>query len=1100
MLPRTLGLLLCAAALFAQVRITDPIDGQRRILIPGGRHPLAAARNEAGAPEPDLPMERMVLVLAPDDARQQELERLLDAQHDPSSPDYQRWLTPEEFGERFGVSDGDLAAARDWLEKQGMTVDEIPAGRRSIVFSGTLEQVASAFRTGFRRYLVNQRMHVANSGEVEIPEALAAVVRGVSTLHNFGRQAMNLGRIEPMATASNGYHYLSPADFATIYNVNPLYAGSLDGAGQTVAVVARSNINLSDVAKFRSAMGLPANNPAIVLNGPDPGIFNQDEAAEALLDVQWSGAVARNATVKMVISESTNTTDGVDLSAQYIVNNNLAPVMTISFGNCEAYLGSAENLFWNNLYQQAAAQGITVFAASGDSGVAGCDSASSSKALRGRGVNGLASTPYNVAVGGTQFNDTQNPALYWSVANTSNYASVLSYIPEIAWNESGAAEGSGLWSTGGGASALYAKPAWQTGPGVPADGRRDVPDVSLAAAGHDAYLFVQNGSLYAIAGTSASSPAFASLMALVVQQANARQGNANARFYSLAAAQAAGGAQVFHDITSGSNSVPGLAGYSAATGYDLVTGLGSVDAYQLVTRWSSSTTASNFQVAPAAGTVSVQAGKTGTVKVSVAVSGGFNSAVALSASGLPAGLTAAFSPASLAAPGSGTSTLAFTASSVAMTGTYNVTLTAAGGGIIRTTAVAATITPAPSFTISAAASPVNVVAGKTAATPVTVAVVNGFSAAVALTAAGLPAGVTASFAPAAFAAPGSGSSTLTLSAAASATAGTYTVTLTAIGGSLTKSTNLNVKVSPAPSLGLSTGTAKLTVVQGSTAAAAITTTALNGFSSAVTLSAKGMPAGLAAKFAPATLASPGSGSATLTLTAAASTAPGAYSIVVTATGGSLAPTLTIQVTVSAPPSFTLSTGATALSVSQGSTAKLTATVAVSGGFQSAVAFSVQGLVSGLTGTFSPASLGSGTTTLSIGAASTLATGARTLTLTASGGGVTKTATITVTVTTPPLSVTPIGSAVTLSPGGSIPVAVTVKIGSGVTSSVQLSLAGAPSGLTGVFTPASFSGAGTYTTNLKLSAAAAMAKGAWTLNVTATGGSTVVAAPITLTVK
>jgi subtilase family serine protease len=184
------------------------------------------------------------------------------------------------------------------------------------------------------------------------------------------------------------------------------------------------------------------------------------------------------------------------------------------------------------LWQQAAAQGITVFVSSGDSGAAGCDSASSSRASHGLAVNGLCSTPYSVCVGGTKFNDV-NPSLYWSPKNASGtQSSALSYMPEVAWNESG--PGAGLWSSGGGASGIYGKPSWQSGTGIPADSRRDVPDVSFAAAAHDGYLIYQDGGVYVVGGTSAATPAFAGVMALIVQSNSARQGNANTFFYPLA--------------------------------------------------------------------------------------------------------------------------------------------------------------------------------------------------------------------------------------------------------------------------------------------------------------------------------------------------------------------------------------------------------------------------------------------------------------------------------------------------------------------------------------------------------------------------------------
>src|SRR5262249_48503922 len=237
-----------------------------------------------------------------------------------------------------------------------------------------------------------------------------------------------------------------------------------------------------------------------------------NEDGEADLDVEWSGAVAKNATVKFVISKSTSTTDGVDLSAQYIVNNNLAAVMSTSFGQCESSMGSTENSFYNNLWSQAASQGITSFVSSGDSGASGCDGGSSTSGT-GRAVSGLSSTPYNVAVGGTQFADTASPSTYWNSTNAAGDVSAKSYIPGVAWNGGGTASGgSALWSTGAGVSTVYAKPSWQVSPGVPADGKRDVPDVSFTAASHDGYLVETQGSLQAIGGTSASSPSWAGLM------------------------------------------------------------------------------------------------------------------------------------------------------------------------------------------------------------------------------------------------------------------------------------------------------------------------------------------------------------------------------------------------------------------------------------------------------------------------------------------------------------------------------------------------------------------------------------------------------------
>ncbi|HTA48137.1 MAG TPA: S53 family peptidase, partial [Verrucomicrobiae bacterium] len=656
---------------FIQVkdRITSYIDDDQRVTLRGNVHPLAQAQYDAGAVAPDFPMEHMLLTLLPDSTQQDILNQLVEAQNNPESPYYHQWLTPEQYGERFGVSDSDAAQVVAWLQEQGMQVEEFTAGRRSIIFTGTAAQVQATFHTPIHIYKIGDEVHHANVNDPEIPAALVQVVGGVVSLHDFHSEPMH-GMVRKPAPdlSSGGAYYLAPADFATIYDLNPLYQQSINGNGQSIAIVARSNINIADVRQFRTFFGLPANDPQIVVNGTDPGIWSANEETEADLDVEWSGAVAKNATIKFVVSKSTNSSDGVDLSAQYIVNRNLAPVMSTSFGLCEAALGSSGNSFLNSLWQQAAAEGITVFVSSGDSGAAGCDSASASTATHGRAVNGLCSTPYSVCVGGTEFNDLSNPTLYWSPSNTSGtQESALSYIPEVVWNASG--PGYGLWASGGGASIVYAKPSWQAGTGVPADGKRDVPDVALSSAGHDGYLIFQNGELYVVGGTSAAAPSFAGVMALVVENTTARQGNANVVFYSLASKQRAGGASVFHAITIGNNSVPGQAGFNATAGYDQATGLGSIDGSVLVDHWAGATTPPSFHAAVSANSLSVTGGSSNSVTLNVTVSGGFNAAVAFSITGLPSGVSGAFTPSKLSAPGSGSSILKLAATTTAKAGT-----------------------------------------------------------------------------------------------------------------------------------------------------------------------------------------------------------------------------------------------------------------------------------------------------------------------------------------------------------------------------------------------------------------------------------------------
>jgi len=779
-------------------RITSFINDEQRIALTGNRHPLAISRYDAGAVSPNFALEHMILTLLPDTAQEQTLTQFVEAQSDPESPYYHRWLTPEQYAERFGVSEADVAQVVIWLQSHGFAVEEVTAGRRSIIFSGIAAQVEESFHTQIHTYKVGQEVHHANAGDPEIPAAFAQVVGGIVSQHDFHSASLHgfVHKISP-EYSTGGAYYLAPADFATIYDLAPAYQQALSGSGQSVAIVARSNINLSDVLQFRSFFGLPANNPQIIINGTDPGISNAGEETEADLDVEWSGAIAKSAAIKFVVSKSTSATDGVDLSAQYIVNHNLAPVVSTSFGLCEQWLGSAGNTFFNSLWQQAAAEGITVLVSAGDNGAAGCDSSSSTEAGYGLAVNGLCSTPYSTCVGGTEFNDTAHPSLYWSSSNAgATQSSALSYIPEVAWNESGPT--SGLWAGSGGASAIYAKPSWQAGTGVPADGRRDVPDVSLTAAAHDGYLIFQDGAFYVVGGTSAAAPAFAGVMALVVQNAAARQGNANHVFYALAARQRSGGAPVFHDIATGNNSVPGQVGFKAAAGYDQATGLGSVDASLLVEHWSDGVVIPTFQLSSNRSSLSVTAGSTNILTVSIAVSGGFNAPVTLSVSGLPLGLMATFAPATLGAPGSGASVLRLTATSNVKAGVYAATISASGASTKQTVSLSVTVIPVPAFTLSPSVTSLTVAPALSGSLSIRTVPNSTFNSAITLSVTGLPAGVTAQFLPSSLiASPGARDTPLTFSVTWNVVRKAYPLTLVATGGGITQKQSLTLNVSGA---------------------------------------------------------------------------------------------------------------------------------------------------------------------------------------------------------------------------------------------------------------------------------------------------------------
>ena len=578
-------------------RINKPLDDRRTVRLPQTTHARMRQARDTGRVAAGLSMDRVVLTLKSAPEQEAELENFLAQQQEASSPHFHEWLTPQQFGERFGPSAADIDVIIHWLESHGMRINAVANGRRQIEFSGTARQIEEAFHTQIHTYELSGEMHVANATDISIPEALTPVVSGVVSLHDFKRN-LKLRRQSVGANFTFGTnHGMVPYDFATIYDVAALWNEGLDGTGQTIAIVGRSNLNPNDVATFRSLNGLPPNPPNIIVNGTDPGIVSPDEEGEADLDVEWSGAVAKGAKIDFVVSKSTRSTDGSILSEMYIVNNNLAPVLSTSFGFCEI-LSPSTSLFYGNLWKQAAAQGISVFVASGDSGVASCDDASAPAAKLGVSVDGEASTPYDVAVGGSEFNENGSYSLYWNSSNNpQNRSSAKSYIPEVTWNESGAG---GLWSSGGGVSTIYATPSWQTGPGVPTvdpgtsnQHHRYVPDISLNAAGHDGYIAQSRGSLVIFSGTSASAPAFAGIMAIVNQASNQANGNPNPTLYALAAQAPT----VFHDVTSGTNSVPcvigspncpdgTMSGYAAAPGYDLVTGWGSVDAYRFVHAWA----------------------------------------------------------------------------------------------------------------------------------------------------------------------------------------------------------------------------------------------------------------------------------------------------------------------------------------------------------------------------------------------------------------------------------------------------------------------------------------------------------------------------------
>src|SRR2546425_5546478 len=427
-------------------RFTHAIDDTQLVRLQGNVHPLARPEFDRGAVADSTPMNRMLLLLQRSPDQEAALRQLMDEQQSKDSPNFHQWLTPDQFGKQFGPADADVQAITDWLTRQGFQGIKVAAGRTVIEFSGNVGEVRKAFHRDIQNFLVGGEWRQANISDPQIPVALAPVVAGVFSLHIFPRKSMLHragtftppadGRIIPQFTTSGGSYIVGPADFAKIYNI----PSTLDGTGTTIAIVADSNINPQDVVDFRNLFGLPANftSANIILDGPDPG-KNGDEV-EADLDVQVAAMVAPKATINLVVSEDTQTALGIDLSALYIVDNNIADAMSESFGACEAALGTLTNQFYNALWEQAAAQGITVTVAAGDPGSAGCDDFNAqTTATFGLAVSGIASTPFNIAVGGTDFDDVGTQPSFWSPTNGPGKESALGYIHEMTWNNSCAA-------------------------------------------------------------------------------------------------------------------------------------------------------------------------------------------------------------------------------------------------------------------------------------------------------------------------------------------------------------------------------------------------------------------------------------------------------------------------------------------------------------------------------------------------------------------------------------------------------------------------------------------------------------------------------------
>jgi uncharacterized repeat protein (TIGR01451 family) len=689
----------------ARALITSPIDDAQSVRLAGNTRPEANARNDRGRVPDSMPLEHMLLLLKRPVERETELERYIAQLHDRKSVLYHHWLTAGEFGRRFGLAQQDVAAVSGWLGQHGFTMNGVYPSTLMIDFSGDAGAVRTAFGTEIHALEVRGARHIANMSDPRIPAALAPAVAGIVSLHDF-RPHKTVQRWRPGFTEtlnSQVVHFVVPSDLATIYNLKPLFSSGITGQGQTIVVLEDTDVySANDWSVFRSVLGLSGYtsasfteaHPSGANDCADPSVNgNQDEA---ILDAEWASAAAPGAAIELASCADTTTTFGGLLALENIVNASGTPpaIVSISYAECEAGNGVTGNEAYSATYQQAVAEGVSVFVAAGDWGAAVCDAGSAgsvpSYATQGITVNGFASTAYNVAVGGTDFGDTYagTTSTYWSSTNNSVYGSALSYIPEIPWNISCAGSlitrytgypapygsssfcnssagagyvqilaGSGgpsscaVPGSGGSGCAGTPKPSWQAGPGVQADGVRDLPDVALFSAvgpwGH-AYVFCDsdgatcatnqppNAWSYA-GGTSFASPVMAGIQALVNQSTGSRQGNPNVVYYTLAASQSASGLGcnstsgnavssgcVFYDITQGDMDVvckgssncylpSGTYGvlstsdtsyapaYAAGVGWDFATGLGSVNAANLVKYWSSADVSLSASVAVTSG-------------------------------------------------------------------------------------------------------------------------------------------------------------------------------------------------------------------------------------------------------------------------------------------------------------------------------------------------------------------------------------------------------------------------------------------------------------------------------------------------------------------
>ena len=658
-------------------RIVGAIDNSARTTITGTQPPLARRAKDAGPVAPDMPLQAMSIVFKRSANQEADLQALIAAQQDPSSPLYHHWLTPDEFAARFGMSDTDIAKVQTWLQEEGFSVDGVSRSKNRITFSGTAGQVQTAFGSELHYYTQNGKTHFAPSSDLSVPSALAPVVQDITNLSTF-RLKPRLKRPKANFTSSqSGHTFLTPKDVATIYDVNAAYNAGFTGKGQSIAVVGQTSVSLTDTENFQNATGLTIKDPTLLLVPGSGSVAEfQGDESEADLDLEYSGGMAPGATIYFVyVGDNQNM--GVFDSIQYAIENDIAPIISDSYGLCETSLGQANYTSFNAVLAQGAAQGQSIITPAGDNGSPDCEGVPPTTQQNALAVDFPASSQWVTAMGGSEFpssvacsgNCTSPNPTYWQAANgTDVLSSALSSgvpFPEQAWNDNSPPDNTTnpptpaiLSSGGGGQSIFTARPTWQatlpTGSGS-FGSMRLVPDISLSASPNNAgFLYcssdpslgitgscsngfrdVNSVNLTAAGGTSFDAPIFAGLVAIINEKEKVEQGPLNQTLYSLAA-NSTTYKSAFHDITTGNNncsaagstvcSGSAMTQYSAGTGYDLATGLGSIDFNNLLSAWpaqpGSNLTRSSTSIAAASNPAIVGTGDTITIDVTPASGSG----------------------------------------------------------------------------------------------------------------------------------------------------------------------------------------------------------------------------------------------------------------------------------------------------------------------------------------------------------------------------------------------------------------------------------------------------------------------------------------------